>query len=208
MTCAPRSDAEIFAMEPPNLPTAVRTAAVMTTSFIQPPKYQVSMPADRVHCSGWQSLLQYVFSGCIGERHVPGRGGSHRRRNYLLLRGVLGQPLFPSRPPGAGSGRRTVEPRLRRERLRRIQPCTEAVAPSRMHGAADDAGIVAAGSEQKSIVGRARQSARLVDRLPWGDVVGFRSDHEHRYLDAREIGAAAVGLKFAACQSVVEVQLA
>jgi len=165
------------------------------------------MPADRVYCSVCDSLLQYVFTGGIRERHVPGRGGSHRRRTYLLRRGVLRQPSFPRRPPRAGLGGRAVEPRLRRESLRRIQPGAHTVATSRMRGAADDARIVAARSEQKSIVGRARQSAGLVDRLPWRDMVGLRADHEHRHLDAGKIGEAAVGLKFAAGQGVVEVQL-
>src|SRR5450631_4414736 len=41
MTCAPRSAADIFAMDPPNLPTPVRTAAVMTTSFIHYPPDKV-----------------------------------------------------------------------------------------------------------------------------------------------------------------------
>ena len=77
-----------------------------------------------------------------------------------------------------------------------------------MHGAADDTGIVTAGGEQKSIVGRARQSACLVDRLPRGDVVGLRADDEHRQLDARKIGQAAIGLKFAPRQRVVEIELA
>src|SRR5882757_6696157 len=62
MTCAPRSAAGTFAMDPPNLPTAVRSAAVMTTSFIQPPKKSdVSMPANRVHCSDYPLLLQYAL---------------------------------------------------------------------------------------------------------------------------------------------------
>src|SRR5882724_9142841 len=87
MTCAPRSAAETFAREPPNLPTAVRTAAVMTTSFIQPPKCEFSMLGRSVHCSDSRSLLQYVLPGGIGERHVTGSGGSHRRRSDLLLRG-------------------------------------------------------------------------------------------------------------------------
>src|SRR5580704_6111534 len=110
MTCAPKSAAETFAMDPPNLPTAVRTAAVMTTSLMEPP-----------------SLLQYVLSGRIGERHIAGRGGSHRRGSHLLRRGVLRQPLFPRRPPRAGSRRRTVEPGLRRQGLRGIQPRTDTV---------------------------------------------------------------------------------
>jgi hypothetical protein len=37
MIWAPKSAAGTFAIEPLNLPTAVRIAAVMTTSFICPP---------------------------------------------------------------------------------------------------------------------------------------------------------------------------
>jgi hypothetical protein len=53
------------------------------------------------------------------------------------------------------------------------------MAPPRVNRAADDAGIVAARCQQKGIVGGTRQAARLVDRLPRRDVIGFRADDEH-----------------------------
>src|SRR5450755_2208622 len=59
MICAPRSAAGTFAMDPLNLPTAVRSAAVMTTSSIDSSSVEIPEFDDRLTA---RSLLNQLLN--------------------------------------------------------------------------------------------------------------------------------------------------
>src|SRR5271166_3227662 len=181
MMWAPRSDAGTLPKDPLNFPTAVRSAAVITTSFIR-----------------LLLLLQNVFPGRIGEQNVAGGGAAHGRRSEKFPSGMLCEPLLPDRPPGAQVRFGRLEPCVRRERIGCIEPGADSMAPARMHGTAHDAGVVAARCQKERVVARVRQSARFVDRAPRRDMIGFRPDHEHGQANRAEIDAAALGHELAA----------
>src|ERR1700691_4931543 len=79
MTCAPRSEAGIFAIEPLNLPTAVRSAAVITTSFItfSPVRITEFGPPPPTHFHFVvHRYYRPALKGCWGPQCLHGRGGS------------------------------------------------------------------------------------------------------------------------------------
>src|ERR1700676_2263626 len=208
MIWAPNSAAGTLPMAPLNLPTPDRTAAVMTTSFMCSSSVRNCEFCPRPPSSGPVLLLQHVRSRRFGNGREAGARASQRRWGHPRTARVLRKPMLPDRPPQAGLRTCRIEPLLRRERFGGFHPGAHAVAPPRMTGAADDAGIVAARCQQKRKVGRARQRARLIDRLPRCNVIGLRADDEHRHADRREIDAPAFRPELAACQRVVEIELA
>src|ERR1700722_1241446 len=203
MIWAPKSAAGTLPMAPLNLPTADRTAAVMTTSFMC--LYSVACrcsPRPPPHAL----LLQHVGS----RRCAKGRVACLRRSRRLhpVPARVQREPMLPNRPPRPALGTGRIEPHLRREGFCGIQPAAHAVAAPRMTGTAHDTRIVAARCQQKREVGRARQAARLVDRLPWCNMIGLGADHEHRNPDRSQIDPPALRAELAARQRVIEIQLA
>src|SRR5271166_2685241 len=198
--CAPRSAAGIFAIDPPNFPTAVLSAAVMTTSLMSRSSASKGLRLTL--------FLQDVFARRVRDRQVAGRGGAELRRVDAHGARMLREPVFPDRPPGAGFRRCRFEPGLRRQHLDVIQPRAHSVASPRMHWPADDARIVTAGGQQKGEIRGAREPARLVNRLPGCDMVRLGADDEHRELNLREFDGTPFRPKLAARQFVVEVQLA
>src|ERR1700676_4919684 len=119
---------------------------------------------------------------------------------------MLREPVLPDRPPRSCLGLCRLKPGLRRKRLAGIQPGADAVASSRVQGAAHDAGVMTAGRQQEGVVSRARQAPPFKYRLPRRDVIAFRADDEHRCMNAGKIDTSAVGLEFAPGKRVVEVE--
>src|SRR5450759_4423769 len=125
MICAPRSAAGTFAMDPLNLPTAVRSAAVMTTSFmynssVHVPEFTYTLMPSSFH--------QCWYSGPRGRAANPLEGGNPRRRAALVFEirrhtfegGLYLSPgfihvSFEFRPSALGSAFQLVEvlPRIR-----------------------------------------------------------------------------------------------
>src|SRR5262249_37213223 len=111
MTAAPRSGAGVLASVPPNLPTAVRTAATITMSVLM----KLScMKVEELERSG---LGLDVAARCGLDRLVLAAAGSLGSSN--LLARVAPQPLGPIRPPAACVLRGPVEPGPRLPRQRR-----------------------------------------------------------------------------------------
>src|SRR6202043_1836654 len=106
--------------------------------------------ADDVAAVG-ELPLQDVIPGRISKRRICSGDRSHWRWKHSRLGRMLRQPLLPCRPPRPGSRLGPFKPHFGRERLTSIQPGADTVAPPRMYGTTDDAGVVAARCQQKSI---------------------------------------------------------
>src|SRR5450631_1250038 len=174
MTCAPKSEAGILARVPPNLPTAVLSAATMTTSSM----FMLS-------CCGWQSGLKVTPSIRLGH-DVTSRGRLDApvlAVSQCTARGDLAprvpfDPGAPLRPPASRHVARRRQPALRIRPGGTIDPVVALV----LRRGIDHAGDMAARAQHESRVAR-EQLRRRISRFPWNDVVFARCVQECRYVD-------------------------
>src|SRR5450432_3267710 len=165
MTCAPRSEAGILARVPPNLPTAVRSAATMTTSSM----FMLS-------CCGWQSGLKVTPSICLGH-DVTSRGrldapvlavSQSTARGDLAPR-VPFEPVAPLRPPTSWHVARGGQPVFRIGTGGTIDPMVALVLRRRVDHARD----VSARAQNECRVAR-ENFRRRIGRFPGHDMIFAR----------------------------------